>query len=87
MTTKVFSGQGQTNIWTDTKNWVGGVVPGPADVALLNGVASERFTGPISVGTVMLVGASNVAFDGVVNTPGEGFCRGIMVCNSAMAER
>ena len=81
MTTKVFNAQGQANNWSDTKNWVGGVVPGSADVALLNGVGPERFTGPISVGTVMLLGASNIAFDGIVNTSGEGFCRGIMVCN------
>ena len=81
MTTKIFNAQGQPNNWIDTKNWVGGVVPGSADVALLNGVGSKEFTGPISVGTVMLLGASNVAFDGTVNTSGEGFCRGIMVCN------
>jgi T5SS/PEP-CTERM-associated repeat protein len=81
MTTKIFNAQGQANNWSDTKNWVGGVVPGSADVALLNGVGSKEFTGPISVGTVMLLGASNVAFDGTVNTSGEGFCRGIMVCN------
>ena len=81
MTTKIFNAQGQPNNWSDTKNWVGGVVPGSADVALLNGVGSKEFTGPISVGTIMLLGTSNVAFDGTVNTSGEGFCRGIMVCN------
>ena len=81
MTTKIFNAQGQTNNWSDTKNWVGGVVPGSADVALLNGVGPEKFAGPISVGTIMLLGASNVAFDGIVNTSGEAFCRGIMVCN------
>ena len=76
-----FTGQGQIGTWSDKQNWAGHIVPGSANVALLNGVGPETFTGPISVGTIMLLGASNVAFDGIVNTSGVGFCQGIMVCN------
>jgi T5SS/PEP-CTERM-associated repeat protein len=81
MATSTFNGQGKIGTWSDPQNWTGQTLPGSTDVALLNGVAPETFTGRVSVGTIMLLGASNVAFDGTVDTSGEGFCRGIMVCN------
>jgi fibronectin-binding autotransporter adhesin len=81
MPTTVFNGQGQVGNWNDTLNWAGHVLPGSTAIALLNGIGPETFSGPISVGTIMLLGTSSVAFNGTVNTSGEGFCRGIMVCN------
>ena len=81
MGTSTFTSQGQVNVWSDIRNWAGQALPGSTDIALLNGIGPETFTGSISMGTIMLLGASNVAFNGTVNTSGEGFCRGIMVCN------
>ncbi len=81
MGTSTFTSQGQVNVWSDIRNWAGQALPGSTDIALLNGIGPETFTGSISMGTIMLLGASNVAFNGTVNASGEGFCRGIMVCN------
>ena len=81
MSTVVFNGLGQANTWNDMRNWGGHALPGSTDLVQLVNVGAEAFTGPISFDTIMLLGASNLTFDGVVNASGEGFCRGIMVCN------
>src|SRR5580658_58878 len=80
-----FSGDGQAGNLLDPKNWVGGVVPGITDSALITMNVGGPVGGVFSVNNVMLLGAESIKFTGTLDTAGVGACQGLMVCEGATA--
>ncbi len=83
MSTVTYGGSTSSNTWNNPGNWKGAAAPGATDLALFNNSGSHSFAGPISIGTVMLLGSENIDFSGVVNASDTGYCAGIMVCQNA----
>ena len=57
--TRTWSGLGTTNNWTEAANWVGGLIPGAADVATFDGTSAKAATinANISVGGIDITAA------------------------------
>jgi T5SS/PEP-CTERM-associated repeat protein len=83
--TITFSGKGQAGNLLDPKNWAGGVVPGINDTALITTNVGGPVSGTFSVNNVMLLGSETITFTGTLNTAGIGDCKGLMVCDGAIA--
>ena len=77
-----FTGGGQAGVWTDARNWKGNLVPAAGDQAILFNAGSQTFSGPVTAGTVMLLGTGTISFNGTVTATDTGFCAGIMVCQN-----
>jgi hypothetical protein len=67
----------------DPHNWVGGVVPGVSDSALVTINVGDPVDGTFSVNNVQLLGTETIT--GTLNTPGAGGNNGLMVCEGAVA--
>jgi fibronectin-binding autotransporter adhesin len=80
-----FSGNGKPGDLLDPKNWIGGVVPGVTDTALIQENIGGPVTGTFSVNNMMLLGTETITFDGTLDTTGVGACQGLMVCDGAEA--
>lgn len=80
-----FSGKGQGGNLVDPKNWVGGVVPGIADTAVITTNVGGPVSGTFSVNNMMLLGPETITFTGALDTAGIGACQGLMVCDGAVA--
>ena len=80
---KLYTGHGQSGVWGDPANWTNGVVPGAADLALIQ--TSAVLNGSIEVGTLMLLGTETVTIDGQVKTDSTNTCESFMVCDQAVA--
>lgn len=80
-----FSGLGQTAALLDPKNWVGGVVPGIDNSALITINVGGPVAGTFSVNNLMLLGTETITFTGTLDTAGVGACQGLMICEGADA--
>jgi len=84
-TTIKFSGKGQAGNLLDPKNWIGGVVPGVNDTALITENVGGPVGGTFSVGSMMLLGQETITFTGTLDTASTAPCQGLMVCDNAVA--
>jgi T5SS/PEP-CTERM-associated repeat protein len=80
-----FSGKGQPGNLLDPNNWVGDVVPGIDDSALITINIGGPAGGTFSVNNLMLLGTESISFTGAVDTAGVGVCQGVMICEGATA--
>jgi T5SS/PEP-CTERM-associated repeat protein len=80
-----FSGKGQAGDLLDPDNWVGDVVPGVSDTALITMNVGGPVGGTFDVNNVMLLGTETITFTGTLDTAGVGACQGLMVCDGAVA--
>jgi T5SS/PEP-CTERM-associated repeat protein len=83
--TITFSGKGQPGDLLDPDNWVGDVVPGIADTALITMNVGGPVGGIFSVNNMMLLGSETITFTGTLDTAGTAACQGLMVCDGAVA--
>ncbi len=68
--TITFSGDGQTSILLDPRNWIGGVVPGGRNTALITMDVGGPVNGAFSVNNLRLPGTETITFTGTLNTLG-----------------
>ncbi len=80
---KVYSGHGQSGNWSDPNNWTNGVVPGATDTALVQ--QSAVLNGSVELDQVMFLGTENITINGNLKTDDTNTCRGVMVCDNAVA--
>ncbi len=78
---EIYQGAGPNVVWNTASNWSGGVVPGAANTALFT--SSAVLTGPVEVGTLMLIGSETVAINGAIKTDSTNTCEGFMVCQDS----
>lgn len=83
--TITFSGKGKPGDLLDPANWVGGVVPGIDNTALITMNVGGPVAGTFSVNNMMLLGTETITFTGALDTAGVGACQGLMVCDGAEA--
>jgi fibronectin-binding autotransporter adhesin len=84
--TMTFSGKGTAGNLLDPKNWVGGVVPGINDAAIITMAVGAPVGGTVRVNNMMILGSETTTFTGTLETVGAGGdCRGLMVCDNAIA--
>lgn len=79
-----FTGHGAQGNWSDPNNW-GGTLPGAADSALVMTPSSLVMNGTATLGNVMILGSSNITFNGSMTALASGSCFGFMVCDNAVA--
>jgi T5SS/PEP-CTERM-associated repeat protein len=84
--TITFSGKGQAGDLSDPSNWTGDVAPGVNDTALITMDVGGPVDGTFSVNNMMLLGTETITFSGTLNTAGVGNCKGLMVCDGAVAD-
>jgi len=84
--TITFSGKGQAGDLLDPTNWIGGVIPGIDDTALITKNVGGPVAGTFSVNNMMLLGSEAITFTGTLDTAGVGNCQGLMVCDGAVAD-
>jgi T5SS/PEP-CTERM-associated repeat protein len=81
-----YSGKGQVGNLSDPNNWVGGVVPGSNNMALITMDVGGPISGTYKVGNMMLLGSEKITFTGTLNTTGAlNLCYGLYVCDGAVA--
>ena len=78
---EVYQGTGPNAVWNTASNWSGGVVPGAINTALF--VHSAILSGPISVGTLMLIGSETMSINGAIQTTSTNTCESFMVCQDS----
>lgn len=84
MTTPIlFSGHGAAGDWSDPANWVGGVAPGPTNVAVVENGSTNVVHGALSVNAIMVLDGGYDTFTGSIATAGVGTCQGVMACDGA----
>ena len=80
-----FSGKGLPGDLLDPNNWIGDVVPGINNTALITTNIGGPAGGVFSVNNLMLLGSETITFTGTLDTAGVGACQGLMVCDNAEA--
>jgi T5SS/PEP-CTERM-associated repeat protein len=80
---RLYTGHGQSGLWSDPANWTNGIVPGKTDLALIQ--QSAVLNGPIDVGTIMLLGTETDTINGAIETESTNTCESFMVCDQAVA--
>jgi hypothetical protein len=80
---KLYTGNGQSGVWNDPNNWTNGLVPGPADTALIT--KSAVLNGSIEVDQVMFLGTETITINAALKTDDTNTCKGVMVCDHAVA--
>ncbi len=78
---EIYQGTGANAVWNTASNWSGGYVPGAADTALFT--HSAVLTGPIAVGTLMLIGSETMSINGAIQTESTNTCESFMVCQDS----
>jgi hypothetical protein len=71
-----FSGKGQPGDLLDPHNWVGDVIPGISDSALITMNVGGPVDGTFAVNNMMLLGTETITFTGTLDTAGVGACTG-----------
>ncbi len=78
---EVYQGTSSNVAWNTASNWSGGVVPGAANTALFT--HNAVLSGPIEVGTLMLIGSETVSINGAIKTDSTNVCESFMVCQDS----
>ena len=78
---EIYQGTSPNVVWNTASNWSAGVVPGAAQTALFT--HSAVLTGPVEVGTLMLIGSETVSINGAIKTDSTNTCESFMVCQDS----
>ncbi len=78
---EIYQGTGPNVVWNTAGNWSSGYVPGAATTALFT--HSAVLTGPIEVGTLMLIGSETMSINGAIKTDSPNICESFMVCQDS----
>ncbi len=78
---EVYTGTATNVTWGTGSNWSAGYVPGAANTALF--LHSANLSGPVEVGTLMLIGAETVSINGAIKTDSTNTCESFMICQDA----